>query len=147
MGTSILFAQTDTRWKKRRAAMSPAFYKGKLESMVELAKGCVQQTLKRWKEISKSGQPIQIEMMEMVSDMHVRILLMCAFGCDFSEQELDFEHDGKVEKKPVSYVLRTTFHECVSRLCDPHVVIFPFLADCYITPGERAIQRNCRRLR
>ena len=30
MGTSILFAQTDTSWRKRRTAMSPAFYKGKL---------------------------------------------------------------------------------------------------------------------
>jgi cytochrome P450 len=32
-------------------------------------------------------------------------------------------------------------------MSDPHVVIFPFLADCYITPKERAIQRNCHRLR
>lgn len=83
----------------------------------------------------------------MVSDMHVRILLMCAFGFDFSQEELDFEHEGKVEKKSVSYVLRTTFHECIKRMSDPHVVIFPFLADCYITPGERAIKRNCRRMR
>ena len=64
--------------------MSPAFYKGKLESMVELAKGCVQQTLKSWQELSKSGKPTQINMMDIVSDMHVRILLMCAFGVDFS---------------------------------------------------------------
>ena len=85
--------------------------------------------------------------MEMVSDMHVRIMLMCAFGVDFSQEELDFEHDWKVEKNPVSFVLRTTVHECLNRVSDPHVIIFPFLADCYITPRERAIVRNCQRIR
>ena len=70
--------------------------------------------------------------MEMVSDMHVRIMLMCAFGVDFSQEELDFEHDWKVEKKPVSFVLRTTVHECLNRVSDPHVIIFPFLNFYYL---------------
>ena len=56
-GNSTLLARTDQIWKKRRAAMSPAFYKGKLERMVELAKGCVQLTLSHWKELSESGKP------------------------------------------------------------------------------------------
>ena len=32
-------------------------------------------------------------------------------------------------------------------MSDPHTIIFPFLANCYITPSERAVFRNCRRLR
>ena len=37
-GRSILFADTDAKWRARRTAISPAFYKGKLVSMVNLAK-------------------------------------------------------------------------------------------------------------
>jgi cytochrome P450 len=38
LGNSILFADTDREWRKRRTAFSPAFYKGKLVQMVETAK-------------------------------------------------------------------------------------------------------------
>jgi cytochrome P450 len=37
-GRSILFADTDEKWSQRRKALSPAFYKGKLISMINLAK-------------------------------------------------------------------------------------------------------------
>ena len=37
-GDSILFANTNDDWRKSRKAISPAFYKGKLESLVEMAK-------------------------------------------------------------------------------------------------------------
>lgn len=38
LGDSILFAETTQDWKKSRKAMSPAFYKGKLVQLVEIAK-------------------------------------------------------------------------------------------------------------
>lgn len=79
--------------------------------------------------------------------MHVRVMLMCAFGVDISDMPVDYEHNGRIEKKIVSYALRMTFHDCIARLSDPHILIFPFLADCYFTPSERATQRNCMRLR
>ena len=37
-GNSILFAETSDDWRKSRKAISPAFYKGKLENLVEIAK-------------------------------------------------------------------------------------------------------------
>lgn len=85
--------------------------------------------------------------MDEVATLHVKILLKCALGSDISDYLIDFEHGGKVEKKTVAFALRTTFHEMTARLADPHLVIFPFLADVYITPSERAILRNCERLR
>ena len=47
-GDSILFTETSETWRKERKAMSPAFYKGKLEDLVELAKGAVRKTITRW---------------------------------------------------------------------------------------------------
>ena len=37
-GDSILFAETTDDWRKSRKAISPAFYKGKLEKLVDIAK-------------------------------------------------------------------------------------------------------------
>lgn len=81
--------------------------------------------------------------MDEVSQMHVKILLKCAFGTDISDELIDFEHDGKMEKRSVGFVLRTTFHECINRMSAPHIVVFPFLADFYITRSEREVLRNC----
>jgi cytochrome P450 len=146
LGEGILFSQTDTRWRKRRTAISPAFYKGKLVKLVELAKDMVVETNERWQKLAVNGRT-RINFMEEVSNMHVKILLKCALGEDVSEKLIDFESNGKVEKKTISYSLRTTFHHLLNRMSDPHVIFFPFLADKFIFPGERAIERNCQRLR
>ena len=41
LGDGILLASTNAVWRNRRHAISPAFYKGKLIGLLELAKGCV----------------------------------------------------------------------------------------------------------
>ena len=146
LGDGILLSQTTALWRKRRSAVSPAFYKGKLVMLVELAKQMVYDTNNRWKMLSKSGKT-RINFMEEVSNLHTKILLKCALGEDVSEMLIDFEANGKIEKKTVSYALRTTFHQQINRMSDPHIVFFPFLSDIYITPYERAIMRNCERLR
>jgi cytochrome P450 len=54
-GRSILFADTDQEWSKRRKALSPAFYKGKLLTMINLAKQSMQGTLDRWTTKANAG--------------------------------------------------------------------------------------------
>ena len=55
-GESILFIETTKDWKESRKAMSPAFYKGKLENLVEIAKTAVRTTVNRFDSIiDKSG--------------------------------------------------------------------------------------------
>ena len=51
LGNSILFSDTNAEWRKRRTAFSPAFYKGKLIKMVDIAKACVKKTVNKWKAI------------------------------------------------------------------------------------------------
>ena len=145
-GGGILFSQTDAVWRKRRTAIAPAFYKGKLVNLVELAKSCVHETHQRWKKLCANGKT-RIDFMEEVSMMHVKILMSCAFGTDISDRLIDYETEGKVEKKNVAFVIRTVFHDCINRLADPHIVMFPFLATWHITPYERRLLRNCERLR
>ena len=40
-GKSILFDESTPSWKARRKAMAPAFYKGKLQGMFDIAKSAV----------------------------------------------------------------------------------------------------------
>ena len=48
-GDSILFSETSAEWRARRKTLSPAFYKGKLIQMVEIARESVRFTLEHLK--------------------------------------------------------------------------------------------------
>ena len=87
-GDSILFSETTAEWKSRRKALSPAFYKGKLVHMVEIARESVKFTIdhlkSKMKDNSLTGKA-KISLINEMSDMSVRILVMCAFGEDISQ--------------------------------------------------------------
>ena len=137
-GDSILFAPTSDDWRKSRKAISPAFYKGKLEKLVEVGKSAVATTLQRFKKISsESGPEAEIDIMEEIGMMQARILLVCSLGVDCAEELVDFWIGGRCTKKTLAYSLRETFSNLVNRIISPHIVIFPFLARWHITPFER----------
>ena len=55
-GEAILFTETTKQWKEARKAMSPAFYKGKLENMTEIAKEAVRTTVKRHESLLNASK-------------------------------------------------------------------------------------------
>ena len=55
-GKSILFAETSREWKQARQTMSPAFYKGKLLGLVELARESVRFTTNNFKKITSESK-------------------------------------------------------------------------------------------
>lgn len=147
-GKSILFAETSDDWRKSRKAVSPAFYKGKLENLVEIAKQAVGTTLERFQAIKAQGPGRQeVDIMEEIGVMTSRILLVCALGVDCADNPVDFWENGVLGKKTVAYSLRVTFSNLINRIASPHIVIFPFLAQHHITPFERDQARNARALR
>ena len=81
-GDTILFAETSAEWRARRKTLSPAFYKGKLIKMVEIARSSVGLTVAHLKGLIKEcAEPRRkIDLIDKVSDMSVRTLLMCATG-------------------------------------------------------------------
>ena len=106
MGSSILFSKTTHEWKTSRKAMSPAFYKGKLIQMIEIAKLSMRTTLSKLRTLAKAGPKTTIDLIAEISMMQVRILLQCALGEDISDQEVDYWVSGKLEKRCISYALR-----------------------------------------
>ena len=146
-GDSILFAETTDDWKKSRKAISPAFYKGKLESLIGIAREAVRSTLSRFKSIAAKGPRSQVDIMEEIGLMTSRILLMCALGVDCSEHPVNFWENGIKMKKQVAFSLRVTFSNLVNRIVSPHIVLFPALASYHITSFERDQARNAKALR
>jgi len=149
MGKSILNAETSPEWKQARLTLSPAFYKGKLVQLVEIARESVRYSREHLKaKIKKSdGEPVRINLITEFSDVFVRILLMCALGEDVSKQEVDYWENGKCTKRSVSFVLRETFAKLIERAYMPSLFFFPFLANVFLTPHERGVKANALTLR
>jgi len=146
-GRSILFAESNPEWRARRKALSPAFYKGKLIKMIEIAKGSVQTSLKRLQGMTESGVKTKIDLIGEMSRMNIRIILERALGIDITEDMLPYWENGKLVQRDVPYVLRTCFQIMINRMFTCHVIMFPWLADKYITPAERDLLANSRTLR
>ena len=51
--------------------------------------------------------------MHEINTMTTRILLICCFGADFADEEVDFWVNGKLEKRTVGFSLSATFHSLV----------------------------------
>ena len=147
-GDSILFAPTSENWRSSRKAISPAFYKGKLEKLVEIAKEAIDKTMANLKSlITSDDQRAEIDVMKEVGLMNSRIFLLCALGVDCAEELVDFWEGGVQRQITLSKSLRQTFANLISRMASPHIVYFPFLATYHITPFERDQRRNAQALR
>ena len=79
--------------------------------MVEIARKSVRRTVDHWRKLIKeSGESrTKIHLIDKISDMSVRTLLMTATGEDISEDPVDFWSNGKLEKRTIAYSLRETF--------------------------------------
>ena len=86
LGKSILFAETSKEWKEARKTLSPAFYKGKLLGMIEIARDSMKKSINRLRDIQAAAksQKADIDLMYEINNVFVRILLTCALGEDVS---------------------------------------------------------------
>jgi len=148
-GRSILFAETDELWKKRRDAIRPAFYKGKLIEMIETAKDCMRGTLDRWtKKTEQNGDDsAKIDLINEISLMFTRIILKCAIGESLDDYEIDYWVDGVNVRSDVPFSLRNTFQKLLDRQFLPWCALFPYFHTKFIMPFERDILANCKALR
>lgn len=86
LGNSLLFADTNQEWRKRRTAMSAAFYKGKLLKLLDITKGCVKETFEKWKtheELRSGLQSSQSQTFPFSNEMGLlitKVLRLCTLG-------------------------------------------------------------------
>ena len=88
--------------------MSPAFYKGKLQGLIEIAKRSVKDTINNFSKLCEKGT-VEIDMIKEISDSITSMIMKCTFGEDLPTDDIDFYNNGVPVKKSLSYVLRTCF--------------------------------------
>lgn len=144
-GDTIIFTPSNEDWHKRRHAIAPALYKGKLRDLFDLAKQMIRKCLEELKERCKDG-PTEVDLRQLSGYWHGRIFLFCAFGQDLADQKIEYETGSETLVVTIAEALSRAFHDVVERAAWAHVVFFPFLLNCWWLPAEKVIARNCKRL-
>ena len=146
MGESILQAASSEDWAKKRKVLAVAFYKEKMIKMVDIVKQCMADSNLRWRKLYVE-QKKPMDLIDEISKTLIKILLMCSFGEDISETEIDYYMNGRKTRQTVAFVLREVFHKCIDRLTSAQIVFFPSTAHWYVTPWDRENRANIYRLR
>lgn len=79
MGESILLSESNRQWSSKRKVLSTAFYKDKLLKMIELVKVVLREVVEDW-NLRFIEQKQTFELIEEISLIHTKILLLCALG-------------------------------------------------------------------
>lgn len=98
IGQSFIFSRNDEVWKAKRKAIAHAFYKDRLEHMLETLKKTAAETFVRWADqIDKNGGSFEINMATEFSDILARNIVHICFGEDISEEMISLQvmRDGK----------------------------------------------------
>lgn len=78
--------------------------------MLDIVKECVGDKVKQWNEKYVKPQK-SMDLIQELAQLFMKIILTCTFGEDISEHTLDYYENGVKTTKPVSFVLRETFHK------------------------------------
>jgi len=91
LGNSFLFSKGDDLWKAKRKACSHAFYKDRLESMLDVLKGQIMKKFDVWvKEIEASPEGrTQIDMAVEFERIFSRNIITISLGEDISDQPIE----------------------------------------------------------
>ena len=117
MGRGFLFAKSDEEWKLKRKACAHAFYKERLEQMVEVLKDIVENRFESWLEKIKASNTkshtidVSTEFMDIMS----RNIITVAFGEDVNDELMELKvrkshAGGEFETKKVDLTFAIT--EC-----------------------------------
>lgn len=88
--------------------MTPAFYKGKLQGLINIAKAEVDNQIIRFGKLTENG-PVQVNIISEINEMMTRLLLSCVAGEEFANMKVDYWIKGQLTKQNLSFALRNTF--------------------------------------
>lgn len=91
LGNSFLFSKADELWKSKRKASAHAFYKERLNIMMEVFKSKVEFYFNKWnKEIEASpNKSYKIDITEVFELIYSDTIISISFGEDISDQKFE----------------------------------------------------------
>lgn len=95
IGNSFIFGLNDETWKKKRKAMSHAFYRDRLQHMLETLKTVLLETFASWMEkVEKNGHH-DVNMATEFSDILASNIIHICFGEDISNELFEIKVKDK----------------------------------------------------
>jgi len=143
LGNSLLFGSNSKEHKFKRKAMSPAFYRGKLQDLIATTRRHVLDvTIPNLRSKCEKG-PVEVDIINEVTTMITSIIFKCTMGLDVTEHSIQFWENGKARKTHFSYAVRECFTRAIDRLLTFHVCMWPeIFTDWHVTQSERDLKRN-----
>lgn len=91
LGNSFLFSKADDQWKKKRKAMSHAFYKDRLDFITEALKPIIMNKFNQWMEEidSSTDRSTEIDISTEFEDIFSRNIIKISFGEDVSDEKFE----------------------------------------------------------
>mmetsp|Transcript_47924 Transcript_47924/g.35136 ORF Transcript_47924/g.35136 Transcript_47924/m.35136 type:complete len:128 (+) Transcript_47924:129-512(+) len=97
---------------------------------------------------SKYEEPGEwMDLMQEINDIHMRIILRCAFGVDAHLVMVDQWQNGKQYQKPLGQALKDVFNQFNMRTFRWETLVNPFLCLVYNRRSDRELLKNVEAIR
>ena len=93
MGESFLFSKGDENWARKRKACAHAFYKDRLEKMMDVLKDKLKDMVTRWLEEIEANQDDKtvIDMAQVFDKLFCSNIVHICFGEDVSDMLIEID--------------------------------------------------------
>ncbi|TNV80196.1 hypothetical protein FGO68_gene6044 [Halteria grandinella] len=146
-GQSIVLAPSDEVWAKKRKVLGSAFYKEKLFKMVGVIREIVREKIV---EIEKEyvEKRYEMDVVSEMGDLHMRIILMTAFGLtDLHQVKLPYIEGGVTKQMKVADILRQLTSYMIFRAGRYMFAVIPYMMFFYYSKEDREYMANIRTVR
>ena len=140
LGSSLLFGPTDDDWRAKRKACAHAFYKDRLNHMLEVLKGKINLRVDKWTKEIESGKTgsTEINIAKEFEEIFAHNLIHIAFGESMLDSTVEINYLTDKTKRtterravPIGEALTNTFAlinvSLMARMEDPITLLAMFL--------------------
>lgn len=162
-GRAFFFSKADELWKKKRKACSHAFYKDRMEHMLEVLKDKIEEDCLQWMAEIEASEEKQttIDISKVFNRLYSRSIIHICFGEDISDQRLTIAvpkegrninqlHDEEITvPEAIVECTEMGIQDIRLKMVNP---LFPLLYRTFdyvlnMTSGERNIRKSFKKMR
>jgi hypothetical protein len=74
----------------------------------------MKEKMAEWNERCGDGE-CEMDIIHEIAAIYISTILLCIFGEDLSKVEIEYFENGVKTTKPVQYVIRMGYHNCLNR--------------------------------
>lgn len=153
IGSSFIFSPNDETWKIKRKAMAHAFYKDRLQQMLETLKVVILTTFAAWAaKVDQEGHH-DVNMATEFSDILARNIIHICFGEDLSDDLIEYQvKDENGKWGPKTLDVKGSIFVVVNQITDRYLKcvahpanwLYPHTRHLFTVDSDaKKVQGNC----